>query len=87
MEYQRTDDGQIQAAFAQRVGQLLVQYDAWRSQVPSVERYESTLTIALLQSLLTTCQELLRKKRLPRELEALSFWPAVLLNSSPLCWA
>jgi hypothetical protein len=83
MEYERTDDGQIQAAFAQRVGQVLVQYDAWRNQVPLMERYESTLTIALLQSLLTMCQELLRKKRLPRELEAMSLMASRSLEQQP----
>lgn len=61
MEYERTEDGQIQAAFAQRVGLLLVQYDNWRQQVPEVEQFESTLTISLLHSLLTMCQELIRK--------------------------
>ena len=63
MEYERTEDGQIQAAFAARVGQLLVQYDQWRQKVPEVEQLESTLTIALLHSLLTMCQELLLKKK------------------------
>ena len=70
MEYERTEDGEIQAAFAQRVGQLMVQYDDWRHKVPAVAQYESTLTIALLQSLLTLCQELIRRKRVPSELEA-----------------
>lgn len=70
MEYERTDDGEIQADFARRVGQVLVQYDQWRQQVPTVEQYESTLTIALLQSLLTMCQELIRKKRVAPELQA-----------------
>lgn len=64
MEYERTEDGQIQATFAKRVGQLLVQYDQWRNQVPAVEQYESTLTISLLHSILTMCQELLFKKNL-----------------------
>lgn len=35
MEYERTEDGGIQAAFAQRVGLLLVQYDHWCHQVPA----------------------------------------------------
>jgi hypothetical protein len=65
MEYERTEDGQIQAAFAQRLGQLLVQYDHWRQQVPEAEQFESTLTIALLQSLLTMCQELIYSKPEP----------------------
>lgn len=71
MEYERTDDGEIQADFARRVGQILLQYDQWRQQVPTVDQYESTLTIALLQSLLTMCQELIRKKkRVALELQA-----------------
>lgn len=83
MEYQRTEDGEIQAAFAQRVGQLLVQYDHWRDQVPAVAQYESTLTIALLQSLLTMCQELLRKKRVPLELEAVTHLASRSLEDRP----
>lgn len=62
MEYERTEDGQIQAAFAQRAGQLLVQYDQFRKQLPIDRQFESTLTIALLQAMLTMCQELLKRK-------------------------
>ena len=83
MEYERTDDGQIQAAFAQRVGQLLVQYDQWRHQVPTVEQFEATLTIALLQSLLTMCNELIRKKKEPREIRSLAWLADRRLDEEP----
>ena len=62
MEYERTEDGQIQADFALRAGQLLVQYDHLRHQLPSEQQFEATLTIALLQSMLTMCHELLRNR-------------------------
>lgn len=65
MEYERTEDGQIQAAFAQRAGQLLVQYDHLRKQLPPDQQFEATLSISLLQSMLTMCHELL-KNRHPR---------------------
>ena len=61
MEYERTPDGQIQSAFAQRAGQLVVQYEALCRQLPIGQQYESTLAVALLQSMLTTGQELLRR--------------------------
>jgi hypothetical protein len=63
MEYERTEDGQIQAAFAQRAGQLLVQYDHLRKQLPPEQQFEATLAIALLQSMLTMCYELMKKYR------------------------
>jgi hypothetical protein len=62
MEYERTEDGQIQAAFAQRAGQLLVQYDHLRKQLPPDQQFEATLSISLLQSMLTMCHELLKKR-------------------------
>jgi hypothetical protein len=63
MEYERTDDAQIQADFAGRVGQVLLQYDRLRPQLPQDQQFEATLSIALLQTLLTQCQELLTKFR------------------------
>lgn len=83
MEYERTDDGQIQAAFAQRAGQLLVQYDQWRYQVPTVEQFESTLTIALLQSLLTICKELIERGRPSRGTESLAWFFNRSLDEEP----
>jgi hypothetical protein len=60
MEYERTPDGQIQAAFASRAGLLLRQYQTLTRALPPEDRFEGTLAIAILQSLLTICAELLR---------------------------
>jgi hypothetical protein len=65
MEYERTEDAQIQADFAGRAGQVLLQYERLKSQLPLNEQYEATLAIALLQTVLTQCQELLKKYRSP----------------------
>lgn len=59
MEYERTPDGQIQVAFALRAGLLLRQYQELTAALPTEVRFESTLSVALLQSMLTICQELL----------------------------
>ena len=61
MEYERTVDGQIRAAFARRAGQLVLQYEALCRHLPVDEQFESTLAVALLQPMLTSCQELLRR--------------------------
>ncbi len=61
MEYQRQFDG-IQAEFARRAGDLLRQYEDLTPPVGTDEdetRYEGTLTICVLQALLTQCTELL----------------------------
>lgn len=63
MEYRRTDDAQIQADFAGRVGQILMQYESLKTKLPIEEQYEATLSIALLQTMLTQCQELLKNNR------------------------
>lgn len=57
MEYLRTKEGQIQADFARRAGQLLIQYEKLSRGLPSEENFEATLTVALLQSMLTICYE------------------------------
>ena len=62
MEYERTEDGQIQADFAYRAGQILLQYEQFSPQLPADRRYEATLAVTLLQSLLTSCQELIRSQ-------------------------
>jgi hypothetical protein len=86
MEYERTEDGQIQADFALRAGQLLVQYDHLRRQLPSEQHFEATLAIALLQSMLTMCHELLRNRH-PRNpsksLEELLSMAKRTLNAEP----
>lgn len=56
MEYQRQYDT-IQADFALRAGRLLAQYDQVESDEP---RFDGTLTICVLQSLLTQCSELIK---------------------------
>jgi hypothetical protein len=66
MEYERTEDAQIQADFAGRVGQVLLQYENFMLKVPQDQRFEATLSIALLQTMLTQCQELLKKHRSPK---------------------
>lgn len=75
MEYERTDDSQIQADFAGRVGHILMQYERFKPALPLSEQYEATLSIALLQTLLTQCQELLKNhrssKNAPQGLEGL----------------
>jgi hypothetical protein len=64
MEYQRQHD-EIQAGFALHAARLLWQYEILtRSPNPSLaagdgERYEGTLTVCVLQALLTQCTELL----------------------------
>ena len=63
MEYERTEGGQIQAAFAERAGQLLVQYDHLRKHLPPDHQFEATLSIVLLQSILTMCHELMKNRR------------------------
>jgi hypothetical protein len=63
MEYERTPDGQIQAAFAARAGLLLRQYQSMTKGLPPEDRFEGTLAVAILQSLLTICAELLRDRQ------------------------
>ena len=72
MEYERTPDGQIQVAFARRAGQLLLQYERLAPSLAPKDQFESTLALALLQSMLTICMELLNKKRPPGTLSQLA---------------
>ena len=60
MEYERTPDGQIQAATAHRAGKVLLQYESMSKALRYEERFEATLAVALLQMMLTSCQEQLR---------------------------
>lgn len=66
MEYERTEDGQIQAAMALRAGRVLLQYESFCKGLPEEERFEATLAISLLQMMLTNCSELLKKKGLDK---------------------
>lgn len=58
-EFERSPDGLIQADFALHAGTLLTQYGSLTSSQPPKDRYEATLTLCVLQSLLTNCTELL----------------------------
>lgn len=62
MEYIETPDGQIQADFARRVGQVLLHYEDGIARSEPQDSYEATLTICLLQTLLTNCVELIKSK-------------------------
>ena len=62
MEYWRTPNNQIQAAFAHRIGLIALQYDQLVMD-DLVTKYESTLNICLIQSLVTQCVELLKEMK------------------------
>lgn len=63
-EYLRDDENQIQADLAQRIGQIAAQYSECIKATPEVfpkeKRYDITLNICLLQTLLTSCSELVK---------------------------
>lgn len=59
VNYFEDPENRIQAGFALRAGRLLVQYDNACQRFPSEEQYDATLTICVLQALLTNCLELL----------------------------
>ena len=62
MEYKRTKNDQIQAAFALRVGKLLKQYHEVEGEYyENNDFYDATLTICLLQNLLTYCNQSINK--------------------------
>ncbi len=63
MEYERTEDGQIQAAFASRIGQILLQYEQFCVGLPESQRFEATLAVSLLQTMLTSSLEALEARR------------------------
>lgn len=63
MEYFRQPNNRIQAGFALNAGNLLVQYQKMMGSLPEASRYEATLVICVLQSLLTNCSELLASMR------------------------
>ena len=62
MEYIKTSDGQIHADFARRAGKLLLQYEETSTQRQPEDDCEATLTLCLLQALLTNCIEILNSK-------------------------
>lgn len=59
MEYFREPNNKIQAGFALNAGKLLIQYQQMVESFPQESRYDATLAICVLQSLLTNCSELL----------------------------
>jgi len=59
MEYFRESNNKIQAGFALNAGKLLKQYLDISSKKYFESKYDATLTICVLQSLLTNCAELL----------------------------
>jgi hypothetical protein len=52
----------IRAGFALHASKLLEQYARLSEGVPASERYDATLAICVLQSLLTNCSELIKAK-------------------------
>jgi len=58
MEYERTKEGLIQADLAQRLGVVLKQYYEYKLEE---EKFEVSLTLAVLQNLLTNCMELFKR--------------------------
>jgi hypothetical protein len=58
-EYVRSDKGKIQADLALRVGKLLSQYGDLTRHLGEEEKYDATLLICALQTLLVNCHELL----------------------------
>ncbi len=63
MEHARRFDG-IQAGHAGNAAELLQQYLRFAASQPDTSRYEATLTICVLHSLLTQCAELLKYTQL-----------------------
>lgn len=60
MEYFRDPDNRMQAGFALNAGRLLKQYLDLSLKKNPDERYDATITICVLQALLTNCAELLK---------------------------
>jgi hypothetical protein len=63
MEYFRQESSKIPAGFALNAGKLLLQYSAFSESLIPQERYDATLTICILQSLLTNCWELIESMK------------------------
>ena len=67
MEYFKQPGNIIQAGFALRAGKLLAQYSSLTLTLPAHERYDATLAVCVLQSLLTNCTELLKAMKNKQE--------------------
>jgi hypothetical protein len=69
MEYFREQNNTIQADFALRAGKLLKQYSILTTQVPPKDKYDATLAICVIQSLLTICSELLSAMKYSKKVD------------------
>lgn len=58
--YLKDPNNQIQADLACRIGKIAVQYSECMEKYPKEKQYDITLHICLLQTLLTSCSELVR---------------------------
>ena len=63
MQYFQEGKNQIRAGLALNAGKLLVQYDKFCQNLPLEERYDATLTICVLQALLTNRWQLVDAMR------------------------
>lgn len=62
MEYKRDGNNQIQADLAGRIGKIAEQYEQLTPCLEEKDRFDATLHICLLQTLLTSCTELIKSK-------------------------
>lgn len=60
-EYFRDPENRIRAGFALHAGNLFLQYQRLSAPIQPSQRYEATLTICILQALLTQCAELIKQ--------------------------
>jgi hypothetical protein len=66
MEYITSENGQIQADFAYRLGRIILQYD--NLSLPQNLNFSSTLHVSILQNVLSNCVELLNNlEELPKD--------------------
>jgi len=60
-EYFREPENLIRAGFALNAGKLVTQYLRMTTTLGPAQRYEATLTLCVLQALLTQCSELIKE--------------------------
>jgi hypothetical protein len=60
LEYFREENNKIQAGLALNVGKLICQYSEKSNGFPVDQKYDATLVICCLQTLLTNCSELFK---------------------------
>ena len=78
MEYFRDRQNKIQADFSYRLGIILSQYESLLPSLEENKKYDSTLYICALQSLLTYCSELI--KEMSNDHRLYSFFNASIMN-------